>query len=98
MPRGPADGLDIDERVGQRLLDSLERSDGTAELFAFAGVRGGELQCSLHDTDLDRAQTDERPGVEGPDNIRTAVLGELVTDSAAEFDVRVGFAVGRLRR
>ena len=64
LPHRPADRLDVDERVGHALLHGLEAADRPAELLALGRVRGRDAQRTLGHAELDRAQPDERAGVQ----------------------------------
>ena len=99
LPHGPADRLDVDERVGHPLLHGLEASDRPAELLAFGRVRGGDAQRTLRYTELDRAQPDERAGVQRVDHL-LAVAGKPVftgNDCTVEDYIGVRLAIGRHR-
>ncbi len=97
LPHGPADRLDVDERVGHPLLHGLEAADRPAELLAFGGVGGGHAQRTLRHAELDRAQPDKRAGIQRLDDLG-AVAGKPVVAGngcAVEEYVGVRLAVGR---
>ena len=96
LPHGPADRLDVDERVGHPLLHGLEAADRPAELLAFGGVGGGHAQRTLRDAELDRAQPDKRAGIERLEDLgcRRRAAGPS-DDGTVQDDVGVRLAVGR---
>lgn len=100
MPRGPPDRFGIDEGVCQALLDRLERTDGTPELFALARVGRRQFQRPIDYADLCRTQADQRPVVERPDDSRIGMFCEPPTDGVVQCDIGEWLAVrcGRWRQ